>query len=323
MPGTTLLALRILMSTEFARAICLGEFFMAPEPEKAKILWDAKIYDASVAFFTVDQKIDESIARKFAGTGASRETKSFSFGACPVEKVGPTKSDKSWLAIFTAPASAIIIGEKLIIPLPSPCAATSVRWVGTAGVSRGLEKIREKSEDGGWLLPAKDGIVTVTCGHDQPSVKASDLGPELWFSIPTGKGPPNTVPHQKLLGPSKDPQKAFLAWINAVRDDEKKVPLKMLDEASALAGVPDLTSKSTPFHDRDNLKKIKKLAREKLGLEMIGEDRVVAATLLDSAWLFWNSPRHRDLLLSQKSSRALIQINTKKGITLSAVLFAK
>ncbi len=315
MPGTTLLALRILMSTEVARAICLGDFFMAPEPEKAKILWDAGIYDASVTFFTVDQRLDEATARKLALGAASNETRSFSFGNCPADKNADLKkTEKTWLALFTAPAAAKISGSDLKIDGSSTyCTETSLRWVGTSGPSRDLT----------WKLPTQDGVATFTCGHDQPGAKTSDLGPELWFSIPTGKGPAINAPHQELLGKTTDPEKSFVFWINSVRAEEKKLPLEIVDVKSGLHGFPDLMSKSTPFHDRNALRSLKKLGRKKLGLELTGENRVVAATLTDAAWLFWNSPRHRDLLLDTSSTHALIQSNTKKGIVMSVVLFSK
>ncbi len=318
-----MLALRILMSTEIARAICLGDFFTTPEPEKAKLLWDAGIYDASVAFFTAGQKLDEPTARKFAVSNAGTETRSFSFGDCPTEKPGFKKNEHSWLALFTAPTAAKITGNQLKIDGSTSCTEISVRWVGASGVSRALEKKLDASKNGFWELPAKDGVATVTCGHDRPRSKPSDLGPELWFSIPTGKGPSKRAPHQELLANASDAKKSFMTWINSVRADEKKLPLEGIDEASNMPGVPDLTANSTPFHDRKSLRAVKELARKKIGFEMTGENRVVAATLADAAWLFWNSPRHRDLLLDARSSHALIQSKANKGIVLSILLFSK
>ena len=325
MPGTTLLALRILMSIDVARAICLGDFFTATEPEKAGILWDAGIYDASVNFFTVDQKLDEPTARKFAIGAASIDTRSFSFGHCPREKAGVKKNEKSWLALFTAPTPAKITGNRLTIGDLSSCAEVSARWIGPSGVSRPLEKKSDESKDGFWELPAKDGVATVTCGHDQPPTKTSDLGPELWFSIPTGKGPPDRAPHQELLANAADPKKSFMTWINSVRADEKRLALERIDEAMGMPGAPDLTTASTPLHDRKALRRLKESGKKKPGLELTGENRVVTATMADAAWLFWNSPRHRDLLLDARSSQALIQSKTNKGqgIVLSIVLFSK
>ena len=325
MPGTTLLALRILMSIDVARAICLGDFFAAPEPEKARRLWDAGIYDASVTFFTAGQKLDEAAAQKLARSAAGDETRSFSFGDCPTEKPRLKKTEKSWLALFTAPTAAKITANELNVGGSSSCTEISVRWVGSSGVSHPLEKKSAKSKDDFWQLPAKDGVVTVTCGHDLPLAKPSDLGPELWFSIPTGKGPSIRAPHQELLANTQDTKKSFMTWINSVRADEKKMPLKRIDEASSMPGVPDLTSDSTPIHDRKSLRTMKELGNKKLGLVMTGENRVVAATLADSAWLFWNSPRHRDLLLDPKASHALIQSKSNKGqgIVLSVVLFSR
>jgi len=282
MPGTTLLALRILMSIDVARAICLGDFFTAPEPEKARILWDAGIYDASVNFFTVDQKVDEPTARKFAIGAASTQTRSFSFGHCPSETGDLKKTEKSWLALFTAPTATKITGNRLKIGGLSSCAEMSARWVGPSGVGSPLEKKGNDSKAGFWQLPAKDGVATITCGHDQPRTKTSDLGPELWFSIPTGKGPTNRLPHQELLTDAPDPKKSFMTWINSVRADEKRLALERIDEETSMPGVPDLTTASTPLHDRKALLRLKESGNKKLGLELTGENRVVAATLADA-----------------------------------------
>ncbi len=317
-----MLGLRLLLSTEIARAVCLGDFFSAPEPAKAKILWDGGVYDASVAVFTTDTKLDAAAARSSAEKSGHPEARSYAFGACPGDagKKSPAiSSPKSWLAIFTASAPAQLNGLELVLSeeVRKFCPNWLVRSAGRQGSS---QNVAEKLP-GRWLLPDADGIVTVTCSHDD-AARASDRGPELWYSIPTGKGPAPEVPHRNILSQKADHQKsALLTWINALRQDNG---LGQLKEAR-LPGAPDLTAIKTPFHDRKALEKIRKVAHSgKLKLVLSGENRVLARTEQDAAWLWWNSPRHRDLLIKPEATHALIQTRAVgHSLIVSLVLFSE
>lgn len=311
------LALRIIASTEIARAICLGDFFRAPEPEKARILWNSGIHDAGVQFYTTDARLDrasaENVARKNAGTG----TRAFAFGPCPEEKSGPpstisSTSARSWMAFFQAPAELKVRGDRFEIPGGDACANFVVRSVTVTGPSQSVDR----AADGSWKIPPQDGLVTVTCSHDRAgSPDAARQGPELWYSVPSGKGP---APMNPVPG-------SLFAWINEARKLENLHPLSPI----RLRHAPDLSKAQTSLHDRKKLREIAALARNQQKLSLVGEDRVIARSTEDAAWLLWNSPRHRDLLLSKDARSIMVQETKNKPddkrqgtITSSLLLFS-
>jgi hypothetical protein len=305
------LALRIVASTEIARAICLGDFFRAPEPEKARILWNSGIHDAGVQFFTTDAQLDPTTAEKTARQNAGAETRSFAFGSCPAGK-SEARSPSTWIAFFLAPAPVKLHDDRMEIPGGDSCASLIVRSV----TARGPSQIIDRRPDGSWQFPRQDGVVTVTCSHDSAQIqRAAYKGPELWYAIPTGKGPASRVPAEKSL----------ITWINQVRKLENLEPLKSVK----LRRAPDLSRDETPLHDRKKLREIAVLARNQQKLSLVGEDRVIARSTEDAAWLLWNSPRHRDLLLSKDARSIMVQETINKPddkrqgtITSSLLLFS-
>ena len=57
-------------------------------------------------------------------------------------------------------------------------------------------------------------------------------------------------------------------------------------------------------------------------LHFVGEDRARAADLSRVAWLLWNSPRHRALLLDKSATHAGIAIKEVRGEMLAVVVAA-
>ena len=308
------LALRIIASTEIARAVCLGDFFRATEPEKARIMWDAGVYDAGVQFFTTGSSLNDTTAADVAKEHGRKGVGSFAFGTCPDSKSGP----RTWIAFFPSPVAATIVDDLLNVPAKGACEELMVRSVGLTGPSQKVGNV----SGGRWKLPRKNGIVTVTCSHDAPTAKKpSRTGPELWFSIPTGKGPASTVPGDEFLkdaNQTQDFKRALATWINKVRDLEGLTTLRQV----SLPDAPDLSKSATPLHDRKLMAKLRAIARKHEELALTGEDRVIARSLQDAAWLLWNSPRHRDLLLSVSSRSILVQTTTDAvtGMTTASLL---
>jgi hypothetical protein len=57
-------------------------------------------------------------------------------------------------------------------------------------------------------------------------------------------------------------------------------------------------------HDRLLLKKTAALLEDTAKLRLIGEDRVKGKDAHAMAWLWWNSPRHRSLILNTEATAA-------------------
>ncbi|NDE15556.1 hypothetical protein EBZ80_11565 [bacterium] len=308
------LALRIIASTEIARAVCLGDFFRATEPEKAHMMWDAGVYDAGVKFFTTESRLDNATAGIVAREKSGAGVRAFGFGTCPDGKSGA----RSWIAFFPSAVAANVKNENLILPEAKDCTDLVVRFVGPSGPSQSVDRV----SDGRWKLPRQNGIVTATCSHDGAAgKKPSRMGPELWFSIPTRQGPASTVPDSEFLketNPPQDFKRTLATWINKVRERENLGPLRQI----SLADAPDLSKSATPLHDRKLMSQLAAIALKVEQLALTGEDRVLARSAQDAAWLLWNSPRHRDLLLSVNSNSILIQTttDTATGMTTASLL---
>ena len=128
-----------------------------------------------------------------------------------------------------------------------------------------------------------DGTGSVTCW---PLDK--ELGPELWYLFPVGLGPLPTVPSENSLA------LGLTTWVQDIRNRHKLSRLEPIElHAETVAKI----STGGLAHRRPVLKALKR-DLEKRGLNLTGEDRVKGATLAEKAWLLWNSPRHRDLLLA-------------------------
>lgn len=307
------LALRILTSSEIARAVCLGDFFRLAEPAKAQLLWNAGIYDADVEFFTADTSLTEGAARRALADSGAKSRRSFAFGACPAKSENANPAARSWIAAFRAHAALVVADGKISMPAKAECRNFLVRSIGPSGRSTGLKN----SPDGRIEIPSMDGTVTITCSHDENTKTMAAVGPELWFTIPTGKGPSAEVPGRSAIPAKSDFSAAVIAWVNHLRAAEKLSPVTPV----TLRNAPDLTRHASALHDRKQLAKIAELAKKQLRLKLSGEDRVVAKTRDDALWLLWNSPRHRDLLLAPEASRILIQTGMSgSGGTLVASL---
>ncbi len=136
-----------------------------------------------------------------------------------------------------------------------------------------------------------DGVVSVTCWPLD-----RNKGPELWYLMPVGKGPYRGVLNVEAL------ERGLFTWINSVRQREGQAPLKV--------GV--LTPKQIKslaatglVHQREILLSLKQEFEQK-GFSFVGEDRVIGRSLPEKAWLLWNSPRHRDLLLHPEATHAVL-----------------
>lgn len=112
----------------------------------------------------------------------------------------------------------------------------------------------------------------------------------------------------------------LMSWINAVRRAESLKPVvfknSLNDEASVLAIDPTLT------HNRAMLRKVGD-SLDAGNVRLIGEDRVKGRTAEVMAWLLWNSPRHRALLLDKSATVAGLAVKDLRDETLVVLVFGE
>lgn len=144
--------------------------------------------------------------------------------------------------------------------------------------------------------PLESGTIALTCYPKEPDWQ----GPVMWYFAPVKSGPNASVPMAEMLYGKRELRNNLLAWINAVRQQEKLKPLSAGDKhlnmhAQSLTHHPDL------LHDRRELASIAELLKSR-GRTFLGENRYQGQSNLELAWLLWNSPRHRALILSPQGN---------------------
>ena len=157
-----------------------------------------------------------------------------------------------------------------------------------------------------------NGSISITCYPQY----AKNLGPELWYLLPVKAGPSTEPPGMAALVEAEgNYAPAIQRWINGMRTAAR---LPALAEVGTMDHGHDidqdlLALNESIHHDTQHLKSVESMIRKSGGI-FIGENRVKGQDLSEMAWLLWNSPRHRDLLLSARADSLVVsQINEKTG----------
>jgi hypothetical protein len=146
------------------------------------------------------------------------------------------------------------------------------------------------------------GVMSLHCRPKFPRW----AGEQVWSFYPTMELKdygdfPEKARIKDLSLTAGDVQLELLKWIAAIRVREKLAPFVLSPVLSEAAS--ELLVSDSIDHDLHHMEQIrKKLGRSQAQLE--GENRVRGKTLEEIAWLLWNSPRHRDLLLTGSSAKA-------------------
>lgn len=137
------------------------------------------------------------------------------------------------------------------------------------------------------------GLASVTCLPLQ-----AQFGPIPWAMIPTlefGLSAP-------MVEQVRDPQ-TLGDWVNHLRSREGLPRLEVqtdINRQVAKMTADLIQDNQTVTHHRPLLQHVRQqLAQAKF--ELLGENRVKADTYKKMAWLLWNSPRHRRLVLNPKA----------------------
>ena len=290
-------------------------------------LWQAGIYDAQLQAHFMTPKpgmiaSDQLMGRAAAILAERASHNGFDYGLCPAQSSG-------W--VITSPAAgdfvqrknpqSILLSWSAVRPY---CQEAHIDYVAAAsGRARNLlvlthaDLSREIKLDATLLA---DGTISVTCYP----LYGKNLGPELWYLVPVKEGPPAVTPGSETLAQTEALYApTLLRWINELRASAGVAAVSPLANSHARRLDRRLLAQNDSIHhDIQHLKSVQTML-QRSGGAFIGEDRVKGQDLSEMAWLLWNSPRHRDLLLNTKAdSLAVSQINDKTQ-RLLVLTFAK
>ncbi len=116
-------------------------------------------------------------------------------------------------------------------------------------------------------------------------------------------------------------QEGLMSWINRVRSYHQLPPAKT-DSKALLLSSQRLLKTGTVHHDRQQLKQEKRRLLH-ANMTFLGENRVMGRDKKDMAWLLWNSPRHRNLLLSEKATHLGLAFKQSSPDTLAVIVMAR
>lgn len=295
MPLSLALFATVATSATFRRDVVegFGKIACDPSGPSAAKAWAAGIYDAQVE----GRKLEPLAGQAVSSDDALRKGKTLAkirgFGGY----AGGLCADGSgWAAAFPAAAPLGRLDAKGRMQLPQQALKHQCESFRVDYAARDTGAPRELLDV--VALPLDHlavGSISVTCQPKSPRWQ----GPVLWFLLPVGDGPGAVPPEADALVSGADPTASLTTWLNRVRVKEGLLPLESLATLAAEAGV--LAVDGDLSHNRELLRKVAgQLAADKL--KLIGEDRVRATDAVQMAWLLWNSPRHRGLLLNKEAS---------------------
>jgi len=268
-------------------------------------LWKLGIYEAQISgkiFKPFQNKgLQEDFiqvqARNYAGKNNHH---SFAWGSC--------KNNSSWIASFpaggrmkTSHRTKYAIAKDT---LDSNCKKYQADYIAALGGKKVPLKFTQNDENELVIDASKlaDGVVSVSCLPKTPEWQ----GYTTWFLAPIKNGPPAKAPFIDSSYVFNKTKINFIKWINQIRIQEKLQPLKTND-LNLEKATRSLAFSEEIVHDRRSKEMVENLL-EKSNLKIVGENRVKGRSYIELAWLLWNSPRHRDLLLSAKATHLGIHI---------------
>ena len=321
-PVSPLLHLRPDIKTKWEERLCSDQ-----RPPTIRELWQADIFDAQLQghFMTAKkglQATPELLAKAATILAERTSHNGFYYGSCPQTLTG-------WAITSPAPGDylkradnhSLFLAWSSVRPY---CHEAHIDYVAAAaGRARSLMVLTQKDQSRDITIDdtlLADGTISVTCYPQY----GKNLGPELWFLAPVKAGPPVQPPSVEYLPKAEDDDiSSILPWINDLRATAKLSPLtELAKNRKRHIDTALLAHNVTVHHDISHLQSVQAMLRKSGGI-FVGEDRVKGDNLREMAWLLWNSPRHRDLLLSAKAdSLAVSRINDKTQ-SLVVLTFAK
>ena len=271
--------------------------------------WDVGIFDAqlggqwlsSIAKSKVADAQLEEMSKKLAN---ENEHFGYASGKCPDRQ-------HAWLITTPSPqAITIKPGDNLVVPIASlqlHCRQFRLDFAAaTSGHPKTLYENSAADKSPELLMSLAnltDGTVEISCTPKNPPHR----GPMVWYLVPVKKGPQPKVPLVEMLAEKKtDLPHALGEWINGLRTKEKLQPLT-INNTKLEKSIREQATRVDLRHDREELENYRKKFQE-VKRELIGEDRVFGRTLEEMAFLLWNSPTHRGLLLDTRAKDLIINV---------------
>lgn len=273
----------------FGNAVCPGG-----SPDRRAAAWTANVFDAQVE----GRYLEKIGARPVRQVDAERKAKTLAqtrrYGSYAA---GVCANGDGWAIAFPAPVglAPIDLAGRLHLPgdaLASRCEGFRADYAKSEGGAPVPLAIRNNIVDIGKLAA---GTVSITCQPKTPRWQ----GPILWYLRPVGKGPADAIPEADALAQASEPAAALTTWINRVRRKEGLAAVEIAAAASEQAALLAVDGSLT--HDRQGLRKAEALLKTQ-DIRFLGEDRVRGIAAQDMAWLLWNSPRHRGLILNKDAT---------------------
>ncbi|MCX6109116.1 MAG: hypothetical protein NTZ90_05860 [Proteobacteria bacterium] len=278
------------LSTAFGKAVCAGEI-----GDKPLAAWAAQAYDAQIEAHLVASRhgqpvATEDLAKRARGLASLRSLAGYSYGLCE-------GGQRGWIAVVPAPTALKLGQDQWTLPqadLERLCSSYRVDFA-----SRHVDAVRGLKQlvTFGSTVSTKDlgdGTVSLTCQPRAPRWQ----GPVLWYLAPVGKGPETTPPDSDGVATATSTT-ALVPWLQRLRASQGLPPMaasEALNEAAA-----NLAADGSLVHNRQLLQQATAAVKTK-NIELLGEDRVRAHDIASMAWLLWNSPRHRQLLLNKDAN---------------------
>jgi len=274
----------------FGAAVCAGEVGGKPFA-----VWAAQAYDAQIEGRVVASRSGHTVALDQLGIRARslaslRSMAGYSFGLC-------AGGQRGWIAVVPAPKPLQLGREQVALPmqeLERLCSTYRVDFAAReGGVAGGLKSMGISSG----IVSVKglgDGVLSLSCQPRTPRWQ----GPVLWYLAPVGRGPEMGPPDAESFA-AASATSALVPWLQRFRAKQGLVPLASSDQLNEAAA--NLVADGSLVHNRQLLQKAATATKVK-GTQLLGEDRVRAHDVASMAWLLWNSPRHRQLLLNNDAN---------------------
>lgn len=312
---------------KISQMVCLNEIATAQK------LWKRGIFDAQIEIqFVQPERDGDELTEMDLINQAKLVTRKLEFSSY---LVGKCSEKLGWIASFPAPES-LNISQNVVRFSNSEfikyCKEIDIRFAAT----RAGEVERINAENGLIELEKyKNGTIGIVC---QPK-NVKKKGPVLWYLIPTSKRLSGYFPSSKMLSFEEDfgkiskNKKEFFRdkalaeiaqWINSVRLQNNRNPINFSKEIlnKEISKLSHVSDSRFLKHDRVRLREVAKTLKES-GIALLGENRAKAAKAKDILWLFWNSPHHRQLLLSEKSNCGSVDIKKSAGQWHAMTIFAQ
>lgn len=273
--------------------------------------WSAGVFDAQIEGRRLETASGLPVApdqarRKARALARVKRYEGYAAGLCD--------NGAAWVAAFPSALPLVAVDkDHLKVPVAALERACESWRADYASAKGGVpQKLAPKGDLIG-LKGLHDGVVSITCQPQKPRWQ----GPVLWYLYPVGNGPAKEAPATDTMA-TGEAAAGLPAWVNRVRIGEGLKPVAFTKAMSEEANI--LTIDSSLTHNRLLLKR----ASDSLSghaIHFLGENRVKGANPAASAWLLWNSPRHRALLLDKEATVAGYAQREIRGERMSVLVF--